>query len=640
MCGIAGFAGTSPLNVAKDKVILRRMLETVRHRGPDDRGCFLDTHVALGHDRLSIIDLSINGRQPMGNEDGRIQIVFNGEIYNFKDLRAKLVTAGHRFASRTDTEVLVHGYEQWQLSGLLERIEGMFAFALWDANQHKLYLVRDQFGIKPLYYSQRSSQLIFGSELKTLVAYDERVSPIDEHGLLLSVQHIGIPAPQTIYRGCRQVEPATWLSFDTSTGEIHTERYWSWHIEPQINDPLQAAPLLWETICRSVEKHLIADVPVGIFLSGGLDSSLVAAACAEVGHKPVCLTIAIDDPKHDESPYAAALCRHYGLPHWVEKMDADAARLFDPWMAEIFDEPFASSAALSTAYVAQLAAQRFKVMLSGEGGDELFGGYRWYRTWIDWYGADGRHVPLWRRPGNAMRALLGRRHMPVDPLDGYALLMGAYTQDQMNSLFNIELLQSYSEAADAGWAYRQIDAPWLQGYNRLQSLDMQLFLPAVCLRKMDRTSMVNSLEVRVPLLDKTVAELVGNIDADVRNPAAALKGLLKRLARDKLPEKVLSKRKQGFSTPVRRWFPSSSIFREMAQDTAAGNWWRDVFASTAMQGASKLKGRSLWRFWHTWRWVKKHRCIDAAGEKNGWSENVKDQLPGRCPWPDSPSCNY
>ena len=639
MCGIAGFAGTSPLNMSQPELVVARMLETLKHRGPDDRDCFFDTHVALGHDRLSIIDLSPRGRQPMGNEDGRIQIVFNGEIYNFKDLRTKLIAAGHRFTSHTDTEVLVHGYEEWKLSGLLEQIEGMFAFALWDATQGRLYLVRDHFGIKPLYYAQRGNRVVFGSELKALLSYDECLHPIDENGLLLSVQHIGIPAPLTIYQECRQLEPATWLSFDIRSGKIHTEKYWAWQIEPQINDPLQAKQLLWETICRSIEKHLIADVPIGVFLSGGLDSSLVAAACAEVGHKPVCLTIAIDDPKRDESPYAAALCRYYGLPHWVEKMDAAAAQLFDPRLAAIFDEPFASSAALSTAYVAQLAAQRFKVMLSGEGGDELFGGYRWYRTWIEWYGEGGQDVPLWHHPGNALRALIGRRYMPVDPLDGYARLMGAYTPKQMTGLFNSELLQRCSESGNAGSAYRKINDPTLTGFNRLQCLDLQLFLPAVCLRKMDRTSMVNSLEVRVPLLDKTIANLVGRIDVKARNPGTALKGLLKSLARDKLPEKVLGKAKQGFSTPVRRWFSSAAILREIAEDTSAENWWCDVFAPQAMQVVSKLKGRSLWRFWHTWRWIKTHRFIHAETEKPLASVKVTDQLRGQCARPDAPSCN-
>ena len=639
MCGIAGFAGTSQLNAAWCEAVVGRMLETLRHRGPDDRDCYFDTHVALGHDRLSIIDLSPRGRQPMGNEDGQIQIVFNGEIYNFKDLRNKLIAAGHHFNSHSDTEVLVHGYEEWKLPGLLDQIEGMFAFALWDATESRLYLVRDHFGIKPLYYAQRGDRLVFGSELKALLSYDECLPPIDENGLLLSVQHIGIPAPLTIYQGCRQLEPATWLSFDVHSGKIHIEKYWDWQIEPQINDPPQAKKQLWETICCSIEKHLIADVPVGVFLSGGMDSSLVAAACAEVGHKPVCLTIAIDDPKRDESPYAAALCRHYGLPHWVEKMDAEAAKIFDPRLATIFDEPFASSAALSTAYVSQLAARRFKVMLSGEGGDELFGGYRWYRNWIDWYGEDGQNVPLWRHPGNAVRALSGRRYMPVDPLDGYARLMGAYTPKQMMGLFNSELLRRCEVSGNAGAVYRQIDDPLLTGFDRLQCLDMQLFLPAVCLRKMDRTSMIYSLEVRVPLLDKTIANLVGRIDVNIRNPESTLKGLLKSLARDKLPEKVLGKAKQGFSTPVRRWFSSASILKEIAEDTTSGNWWCDVFAPDPMQMVSKLKGRSLWRFWHAWRWIKNQQHNDTKTAKPLAPVAVTDPSHEQCGWPDASSCN-
>lgn len=604
MCGIAGFATTSRLTVAEDEEILQKMLEAVRHRGPDDRDHFFDAHVALGHDRLSIIDLSPRGRQPMSNENGRIRVVFNGEIYNFKELRRQLVATHHRFMSGSDTEVLVHGYEQWGLSGLLDRIEGMFAFALWDVDQRKLYLVRDHLGIKPLYYMRRADRLIFGSELKTLQAYEDQSLRLDEAGLLLSLQHIGVPAPLTVYEGCRELEPGTWLSFDTNSGVIHSARYWSWHMEPQIHDPEQAMKLVWQTICSSVEKHLIADVPVGVFLSGGLDSSLIAAACAEAGYKPTCLTIAIDDPRHDESPYAAAVCQHYGLPHWVEQMNADAARPFDSRLATMFDEPFASSAALSAAYIAQLAAQRFKVMLSGDGGDELFGGYSWYRSWIGWYGGAGTSMSMWRRPGNAVRALLGRPHMPADPVDGYADLMGAYTPEQMMGLFNVDLVNRHSEAASAGAVYRRLDNPGLCGFDRLQSLDVQLFLPTVCLRKMDRTSMAFSLEVRVPLLDKTLAALAGRIGVEVRNPKGVMKGLLKTLASTKLPEKVLRKRKQGFSTPIRRWFQSTSMLEEITQDMAAGDWWRGIFAPCAVQTASRLKGRSLWRFWHTWRWVK------------------------------------
>ncbi len=603
MCGIVGFATTSRLTLPQDQEALERMLASVRHRGPDDEGCFVDDRIALGHDRLSIIDLSEHGRQPMGNEDGRVQVVFNGEIYNFAELRGQLADA-HRFRSRTDTEVLVHGYEQWGIDGLLDRLEGMFAFALWDANEGKLYLVRDPFGIKPLYYARRDSRFLFGSEMKALVAYDAYAPPIDHAGLMLSFQHIGVPAPDTVYEGFRQLEPGMWLSFDTRSGDVVQRRYWSWHIEPQITDPVEAKRLLWEGICRTVEKHLIADVPVGVFLSGGLDSSLVAAACAEAGRKLTCLTIAIDDPEHDESPYAAALCRHYGLPHWIETMDAQAARPFDSRLAKIFDEPFASSAALSAAYVSEIAARRFKVMLSGDGGDELFGGYRWYRRWISWYGAEGRRLAGWRHPLNALRSLLRLRHMPADSLDGYAQLMGAYNPTQMRGLFDRDLLHCYPEAAEAAAAYRRIDDPELQGFDRLQALDMQLFLPSVGLQKMDRTSMVCSLEVRVPLLDKSIADLVGRIGVEARNPGGRMKGLLKDMARDKLPEKLLSKPKQGFSTPIRRWVRSADILREIARDMNGGNWWHGVFAPDALRTASRLKGRSLWRFWHTWRWVR------------------------------------
>ncbi len=285
-------------------------------------------------------------------------------------------------------------------------------------------------------------------------------------------------------------------------------------------------------------------------------------------------------------------------------MDADAARSFDSRLATMFDEPFASSAALSAAYIAQLATQRYKVMLSGDGGDELFGGYTWYRSWIDWYGEAGASMSPWRRPGNTLRTLLGRPHMPDDAIDGYADLMGAYTSEQMMGLFSADLVNRHSEAASAGAVYRQLDNPGLRGFDRLQSLDVQLFLPTVCLRKMDRTSMAFSLEVRVPLLDKALASLAGRISVEVRNPKGVMKGLLKTLASTKLPEKVLRKSKQGFSTPIRRWFQSSSMLEEITQDMTAGEWWHGIFSPSAVQTASRLKGRSLWRFWHTWRWVK------------------------------------
>lgn len=614
MCGIAGFVSGSPLKSTESRTALERMLEAIAHRGPDDRGILIDDVVALGHNRLSIIDLSPDGRQPMGGEDGRVQVVFNGEIYNFLKLRNDLVEAGHHFISRTDTEVLVHGYEEWGFLGLLNRIEGMFAFAVWDGQTRKLYLARDRFGIKPLYFYQRNERLIFASELKAILAYCSEPLSVDGAGLLLSMQHIGIPDPYTLYQGVRQLRASEWLSFSCRDGAIESGIYWDWRPNQDLLDQETSSKLLWERICASVEMQLCADVPVGVFLSGGLDSSLVAVACAELGRKPTCLTIALDDERNDESPYAAQLCKRYGLPHWIEPMKVDDAEPFDRRLVEIFDEPFASSAALSTAFVTGLAARRFKVMLSGEGGDELFGGYTWYRKWVRWYGREGRPVRFWHRPGNVVRKLLGRNYWSSDPLAGYANLMRAFSSKVMQGLFHPELLHHHVEAVDAGGFYRSLDNSSLAGFDRLQYLDMKLFLPAVCLRKVDRTSMSHSLEVRVPLLDRDIVELAGRVPENIRNPGAELKGLLKCIAREKLPEDLLTKRKQGFSTPISRWFPKETILSAIDKDIKQGDWWKPVFAPKPLAGAARLRGRSLWRFWHVWRWVK-HRAMENHGLK-------------------------
>jgi asparagine synthase (glutamine-hydrolysing) len=606
MCGIAGFATTQRLDANADMVTLRRMTDALQHRGPDDCGYRVADRIALGHRRLSIIDLSQAGRQPMSNEDDTVRIAFNGEIYNFQSLRDQLAGAGHQFSSRTDTEVLVHGYEQWGLEGLLERVEGMFAFALWDESQRALYLVRDRFGIKPLYWSRRNGRLLFGSELKSLVAYDERRPAIDRNGLLLSLHHGGTPAPTTVYEGCHQLEPATWLRFNTDDDTTAQGRYWAWQIDPVIHDKDEAVTRMWEAIVGSVENHLVADVPVGVFLSGGLDSSLVVAACAELGRKPACLTIAMDDPAMDESPLAAQLCAHFGMPHHIERMDADAGRRYDDRLAQVYDEPFGSSAALSALHVNEIGAGQFKVALTGDGGDELFGGYGWYRKWIDWYGPQGRPVPLWQRPVNGLRSCLGRKAMPADPMAGFALLLGGYSHRQMRRILDRDLIND-SDAADAANAYRRIDRPDLAGFDRLQWLDLHHFLPTECLTKMDRASMAFSLELRVPLLDRQVAELAGKVAASTRNPNFEPKALLKRIARSKLPPALLGKKKQGFSTRTRMWFDKDRILEQLRADQASGRWWQGVFAPNVSGGASSLRGRQLWRFWHLWRWVKEHQ---------------------------------
>lgn len=604
MCGIAGqiVQQTDPQAISRARESVTGMVEALAHRGPDQNGLHIIGDAVFGHARLSIVDLSENGRQPMTNEDGSVMVSYNGEIYNAPALREQLID-GHQFRSRSDTEVLVHGYEAWGFVGLLERLEGMFAFALWDENLGHCFLARDVFGIKPLYYRHDGNCLAFASEVKSLLVLDDEPPQPDLTAILPSLQHIGVPAPATMYQGIAQLPPATWMRLETKPGRVTTQRYWRWSLAPDDELTESAAmSLVWEGLCQSVEKHLLADVDVGIFLSGGFDSSLIAAACAEVGRKPTCLTIAIDDPNYDESAVAASLCRYYGLPHWVEKMDIDTGRDFDSNLADCFDEPFASSAALSAAYISRLAATRFKVMLSGEGGDELFGGYKWYDQWLAHYGQSGDQGAWWQAPHNTLRRWAGRRALPKAPMAGYAALMGAFSEAELTDLFSAKLLADFS--ADAVADYEAIDDSGFVGFDRLQSLDLQLFLPAVCLRKMDRCSMRYGLEVRVPILDRTMAALAGRVPAALRNPDGALKGLLKQLSRHKLPADLVAQKKQGFSTPISRWFPAADIVKQLATDMEAGDWWRPVFAPTAVDSAARMRGRRLWRFWHTWRWFK------------------------------------
>jgi asparagine synthase (glutamine-hydrolysing) len=608
MCGIAGFVTSSPAPAPDAEPRLGRMIRALRHRGPDDQGQWIQGPAALGHARLAIIDLSPRGRQPMSNEDGSIQIIFNGEIYNFMELRAELEAQGHRFASRTDTEVLVHGYEQWGIRGLLDRIVGMFAFALWDQPRGVLTLARDPFGIKPLFYDERDGRIAFASEAKALIAGEERRPPTDPASLLLAFHHIGVPAPHAIRQGHRQLEPAHYLQWHAGRIEMH--RYWHWTFPADIGDPAQARRAAWEAICRSVEKHLIADVPVALFLSGGLDSSLIAAACAEVGARPTCFTIALDDPRRDESPLAAEVCRHLGLAHRVRRMTADDARPFDARLAEMYDEPYPSSSALSTALINRLAAEEFKVVLSGDGGDELFGGYGRYAVWMARHGEQGRPASSVERARQTMRWWMGKRAMPSDPLAAYAFLSDAFLPGEMRRIFDADLLEGHPQQSDPVWLFRRHDDPSLRGMNRLQAMDLRTFLPNACLTKMDRASMAWSLEVRVPLLDKTVAQVCGRIDPAVRNPGGQVKGLLKAIAAEKLPAGLLNKPKQGFSTPVSRWFGDEQIRRQIIQEHRSGDWWKGVFSPALPAGLARIRRRNLWRLWHVWRWMKADRLGD------------------------------
>lgn len=616
MCGIAGYipspdAPPLPRNDAERR--LTHALDAIAHRGPDGRGLTIDeaSGVALGHVRLSIIDLSDDGAQPMSNEDGSVTVTYNGEVYNYAALREQLVADGHTFASHTDTEVLVHGYEQWGLAGLLERIRGMFAFAIHDKAKGLVHFARDPFGIKPLFMHQGDDGLTFASEPKAIEAFLGRPLPINGSMLVEGLHHMLVPSPATVSAGMVQIEAGHYRSVALDGSGDFAERYWRWSPSAEVTDAEAAKALVWSKLVESVERHLVSDVPVGVFLSAGLDSSLVAAACAELGVKPTCLTLAIDDPQYDESPIAAELCALYGFEHWVHRMGADECRRWNDRVNEIYDEPYGVSGALNALEVCGVAAERFKVMLSGDGGDEVFGGYGWYADWLNEYGVDGRGRSPWSKARSAVRGWAGRRALPNDALQGYAQLVSAFTPSEVAALFAPGMLgRSSTDAYRAG--HDAAVARGLSGFDYLQSLDMGLFLPDVCMSKMDRASMHHGLEVRVPMLDPGLVEAAGSVAWQTRNSGLELKGLLKQVAREKLPASVVGKRKQGFAIKTSHWLPTETIVAEVRRDMAAGDWWRGVFHPQVDRGVAKLRGRQAWRFRQTWCWVKRRVLEDGA----------------------------
>lgn len=617
MCGIAGYIptpGTPQAAHGDTEACLARALDAIAHRGPDGRGMHTDpsTGVAFGHVRLAIIDLTDDGSQPMFNEDGNVTVTYNGEVYNYPALRDELIAAGHAFKSHTDTEVLVHGYEQWGLAGLLDRLRGMFAFALYDKANGVVHFARDPFGVKPLFIHEDDRGLTFASEPKAVEAFRGGPLALDGPKLVASLHHMAVPSPDTVYAGMTQLEAGTYRSVGLDGSADLTERYWRWSPSAEVTDAGAARDLVWTKLVESVERHLVSDVPVGVFLSAGLDSSLVAAACAELGVKPTCLTLAIDDPQYDESPIATDLCKRYGFEHWVHRMGPDECRRWNDRVSGVYDEPYGVSGALNALEVCGVAAQRFKVMLSGDGGDEIFGGYSWYADWLTEYGADGDGRSALSRARSALRGWLGRRALPNDALAGYAQLISAFTQREAAALFAPSVLGTQRPTDAYRVSHEEAVRRGLTGFDYLQWLDMGLFLPDVCMSKMDRASMHHGLEVRVPMLDRGLAEAVGSIAWETRNPGLVLKGLLKQVAEAKLPASILGKRKQGFAIKTSGWLPTSAIAAEVRRDMAEGDWWRGVFHPTVDRAVAKLRGRQAWRFRQTWCWVRGRVVEDGA----------------------------
>ena len=565
MCGIAGILSFDGRPVAPARV--RTMTDAMIHRGPDDEGFYFGQGVGLGMRRLAIIDLA-TGRQPIASEDGSVQVVLNGEIYNFQELRRRLEARGHRFATATDTEVIVHLYEELG-PACVEELRGMFAFALWDAGERRLLIARDRLGIKPLYWARyrgpAGDTLAFASELKAILALDEL--PVELDGA--AVDHLfsfsTTPADRSIVAGVARLEPGC-LLLASPAGGVVTRRWWEVRFEPDFR-PSEAewAEALRAEIEESVRLHRVSDVPLGAFLSGGVDSSAVVASlsalAAAEGAEPVrTFSIGFREADYDELEYARLAAEAFGTRHRERVVEPEVMAVLDE-LAWHLDEPFGDSSAIPTFMVSALAAEDVTVVLSGDGGDELFAGYDKYRVerrerWNRFLpgplrrviGAAGAALP----EGATGRELL--RHLALVGADRYLDAGTLFKDDQKRKLFADGAVERPAGYDPRSYARRFLDTPDTHWLSALQRLDLATYLPLDILTKVDRMSMAHSIEARVPLLDHRVVELAARIPPQLQLQGERGKAVFKRALEGRVPQPILERPKRGFAIPLGRWF--------------------------------------------------------------------------------------
>jgi len=567
VCGIAGIfdlRGERPV----DRALLGRMNDALWHRGPDDGGVHVEPGLGIAHRRLSIIDLA-GGHQPLFNEDHSVAVVYNGEIYNFQPLMRELAAAGHRFRTRCDTEVIVHAWEQWG-ERCVERFRGMFAFAVWDRNRKTLFLARDRLGIKPLYYAVLADgHLLFGSELKALMVHPGLARALDPRAVEEYFALGYVPEPRTIFAGVHKLEPGYTLAMQRGRAPAAPRRYWNVQFSAQIRDQDAACEGLIERLAEAVKIRLVAEVPLGAFLSGGVDSSAVVAMMARAMHEPVkTCSIAFGDPAFDEAAHARSVADLYHTDHSVYRLDPDDFDLVDR-LAGLYDEPYADSSALPTYRVCELARRRVTVALSGDGGDEGYAGYRRYRWHLyeerlrglfprglrrPLFGLLGRVYPKLDWAPRVLRGKSTFQALARDPIQGYfhnfSLLPDALRRRLYSDRFRSEL---------AGYRAIEVferhlaDAPD-HPLSQVQYLDFKTYLPGDILTKVDRASMAHALEVRVPVLDHELVEWSATVAPELKFRAGQGKYVFKKALEPYLPEAILYRPKMGFAVPLARWF--------------------------------------------------------------------------------------
>jgi len=569
MCGITGIIDTRGRRDI-DRALLQRMNDSQFHRGPDGGGLHVEPGVGLGHRRLSIIDLS-TGQQPLYNEDGSVVVVFNGEIYNFQELVPELERLGHVFHTRSDTEVIVHGWEAWG-EDCVRRFRGMFAFALWDRNRETLFLARDRLGVKPLYYALLADgQLLFGSELKSITTHPGFARELDPLAMEEYFALGYVAEPRVVYKNAWKLPPATTLCWRRGEALGAPRSYWD--VRFTLDNDIgigQACDELVERLRESVRLRMISEVPLGAFLSGGVDSSAVVAAMAALSGEPVnTCSIAFDDPTFNETEFAAQVARRYATRHFVEEVKSDDYDLIDT-LARLYDEPYADSSAIPTYRVCQLARKRVTVALSGDGGDETFGGYRRYRLHLmeermrsglpmglrrPLFGLLGRVYPKADWAPRVFRAKTTFQALGRDSVEAYFHSVSIFRDEMRCSLFSQDFrhrldgyraLDVFRRHADSA----QTDDP----LALIQYLDYKTYLVGDINTKVDRASMAHSLEVREPLMDHPLVEWLATLPTSLKIRGQEGKYLLKKALEPALPEDVLYRPKMGFAVPLSRWF--------------------------------------------------------------------------------------
>lgn len=554
MCGIFGHTGLKIDQIDQS----HSALHTLTHRGPDSWHHETKAEVYLGHRRLSILDLSINGRQPM--QANGVYLTVNGEIYNFQALRRELVENYQvEFVSKSDSEILLHGYIHWGIEPLLDKVDGMFALALFDSRDSKIILARDHAGIKPLYYGLINGELSWSSELKALECfYGKSNLTIDKTAVYDFMTYLYVPCPKTLYQNVFKLEPGHFLSYDLAAQRVETKRYWSLDtLERQVVEDANCKAFIQTAVHKAVQEQLVSDVPVGFFLSGGIDSSIICYEASSCIEELLTFTIGNADKSVDEAPFAQMVAERIGAEHHCKVFSSRIADENFPLMRNFYDEPFGDVSALPTNEVCKLAREKVTVVLTGDGGDELFGGYSHYEDAERIFDI-ASNSKAWIRPivvalkNHAPHRSLAKKAQRYeaktidDPIERWAKAKGGILK---TDVFKRDWAKKngIAEDYDDYWYYRKHDNPRLSPKTRAQHLDFHTYLHDSVLTKVDRASMAVGLETRVPFLSKDAIAAAWSVPEHLRYRDGELKGVLKHIYSDSLPAEVLYRRKQGFA---------------------------------------------------------------------------------------------